>query len=128
MLVVPDCDCRRISLRLCSSTRKRMQAEQVISRQGVLIEITEVTEQVLVEFASAFCERRIALIRRRRCGKLKSAWAIRTGPQVERLFGYSVEEWRADPGFWRAHVHPDDLEQALLIDDAAYNAAAMPTR
>ena len=43
-------------------------------------------------------------------------------PQVERLFGYSVEEWRADPNFWRAHVHPDDLEEALRIDDAAYNA------
>ena len=43
-------------------------------------------------------------------------------PQVERLFGYTVEEWRADPGFWRAHVHPDDLQEALVIDDAAYHA------
>ena len=55
---------------------------------------------------------------------LRAAFAGRTflSPQVERLFGYSVEEWRADPGFWRAHVHPDDLEEALRIDDAAYNA------
>ena len=96
-------------------------AERVISRQGVLIEITEVTEQVLVE------------VRQRFLRLLETidgvVWEAEIGvgntflsPQVERLFGYSVEEWRADPGFWRAHVHPDDLAQALLIDDAAYNA------
>ncbi|MFY3384643.1 diguanylate cyclase domain-containing protein [Paracidovorax sp. MALMAid1276] len=96
-------------------------AERVISRQGVLIEITEVTEQVLVE------------IRQRFLRLLETidgvVWEAEIGvgntflsPQVERLFGYSVEEWRADPGFWRAHVHPDDLEEALRIDDGAYNA------
>ncbi len=96
-------------------------AERVISRQGVLIEVTEVTEQVLVE------------IRQRFLRLLETidgvVWEAEIGvgntflsPQVERLFGYSVEEWRADPGFWRAHVHPDDLAQALVIDDAAYNA------
>ena len=96
-------------------------AERVISRQGVLIEITEVTEQVLVE------------VRQRFLRLLETidgvVWEAEIGvgntflsPQVERLFGYSVEEWRADPGFWRSHVHPDDLEEALRIDDAAYNA------
>ncbi|PJI97586.1 PAS domain S-box-containing protein/diguanylate cyclase (GGDEF)-like protein [Acidovorax sp. 69] len=96
-------------------------ADRVISRQGVLIEITEVTEQVLVE------------IRQRFLRLLETidgvVWEAEIGvgntflsPQVERLFGYSVEEWRADPNFWRAHVHPDDLAQALVIDDAAYNA------
>jgi len=96
-------------------------AERVISRQGVLIEITEVTEQVLVE------------VRQRFLRLLETidgvVWEAEHGvgntflsPQVERLFGYSVEEWRSDPGFWRAHVHPDDLAEALVIDDAAYNA------
>lgn len=96
-------------------------ADRVISRQGVLIEITEVTEQVLVE------------VRQRFLRLLETidgvVWEAEIGvgntflsPQVERLFGYTVEEWRSDPGFWRAHVHPDDLEQALAIDDAAYNA------
>ncbi len=96
-------------------------AERVISRQGVLIEIADVTEQVLVE------------IRQRFLRLLETidgvVWEAEIGvgntflsPQVERLFGYSVEEWRADLGFWRAHVHPDDLEEALRIDDAAYNA------
>ena len=95
-------------------------AERVISRQGVLIEITEVTEQVLVEVRQRFL---------RLLETIDGVWEAEIGvgntflsPQVERLFGYSVEEWRADPGFWRAHVHPDDLEEALVIDDAAYNA------
>ena len=113
-----DADYRWVRLQFHPETDA---AERVISRQGVLIEITEVTEQVLVE------------IRQRFLRLLETidgvVWEAEIGvgntflsPQVERLFGYSVEEWRADPGFWRAHVHPDDLEEALVIDDAAYNA------
>lgn len=96
-------------------------AGRVISRQGVLIEVTEVTEQILVE------------VRQRFLRLLETidgvVWEAERGvgntflsPQVERLFGYSVEEWRSDPGFWRTHVHPDDLAEAVAIDDAAYNA------
>ena len=96
-------------------------ANHVISRQGVLIEITDITEQVLVE------------VRQRFLRLLETidgvVWEAERGvgntflsPQVERLFGYTVEEWRSDPKFWRAHVHPDDLTEAQAIDDAAYNA------
>ncbi len=96
-------------------------ADRVISRQGVLIEITEITEQVLME------------VRQRFLRLLETidgvVWEAELGvgntflsPQVERLFGYTVEEWRTDPNFWRAHVHPDDLPAALVIDDAAYHA------
>lgn len=95
-------------------------ADRVLSRQGVLIEITEVTEQVLE-------------VRQRFLRLLETidgvVWEAERGvgntflsPQVERLFGYTVEEWRADPGFWRSRVHPDDLQAALAIDAAAYNA------
>ncbi len=113
-----DADYRWVRLQFHPETDA---AERVISHQGVLIEITEVTEQVLVE------------VRQRFLRLLETidgvVWEAEIGvgntflsPQVERLFGYSVEEWRADPNFWRAHVHPDDLAQALVIDDAAYNA------
>ena len=113
-----DGDYRWVRLQLHPETDA---AERVISRQGVLIEITEVTEQVLVE------------VRQRFLRLLETidgvVWEAERGvgntflsPQVERLFGYTVEEWRADPGFWRAHVHPDDLAEALAIDDAAYDA------
>jgi diguanylate cyclase (GGDEF)-like protein/PAS domain S-box-containing protein len=95
--------------------------DRVLSRQGVLIEITEVTEQVLVE------------IRQRFLRLLETidgvVWEAERGvgntflsPQVERLFGFTVEEWRADPNFWRTHVHPDDFQAALEIDEAAYSA------
>ncbi len=117
-LCFADADYRWVRLQLHPETDA---AERVISRQGVLIEIAHVTEQVLVE------------IRQRFLRLLETidgvVWEAEIGvgntflsPQVERLFGYSVEEWRADPNFWRAHVHPDDLEEALRIDDAAYNA------
>ena len=96
-------------------------SQRVLSRQGVLIEITDVTEQVLVE------------VRQRFLRLLETidgvVWEAERGvgntflsPQVERLFGFTVEEWRADPGFWRSRVHPDDLEAALVIDNAAYDA------
>ncbi len=106
--------------------RLQMQPEsdaenRVVSRQGVLIEITEVTEQVLIE------------VRQRFLRLLETidgvVWEAELGvgntflsPQVERLFGYTVEEWRSHPSFWRTHVHPDDLAEAQAIDDAAYNA------
>ncbi|MGA0587607.1 PAS domain-containing protein [Dyella sp. KRB-257] len=96
-------------------------ADRVISRQGVLIEITEIGEQVLMEDRQRFL-RLLETID-------GVVWEAELGvgntflsPQVERLFGYAVEEWRADPGFWRAHVHPDDLPEALAIDEAAYHA------
>ncbi|MEF3081351.1 diguanylate cyclase [Luteimonas sp. SMYT11W] len=96
-------------------------ADRVISRQGVLIEVADVTEQVLVE------------VRQRFLRLLETidgvVWEAERGvgntflsPQVERLFGFTVEQWRADPGFWRSRVHPDDLEAALAIDNAAYDA------
>jgi PAS domain S-box-containing protein len=31
---------------------------------------------------------------------------------VERMLGYTVEEWLAEPNFWLRIVHPDDREQA----------------
>lgn len=96
-------------------------ADRVISRQGVLIELTEIGEQVLMDDRQRFLR-----LLERIDGVV---WEAELGigntflsPQVERLFGYAVEEWRADPGFWRAHVHPDDLPEALIIDDAAYHA------
>ncbi len=33
-------------------------------------------------------------------------------PYVERLLGYTSEEWHATPNFWLTIVHPDDKEEA----------------
>ncbi len=39
-------------------------------------------------------------------------------PQVERLFGHPVSAWH-EPGFWNAHVHPEDLPGAQHARDEA---------
>ncbi len=33
--------------------------------------------------------------------------------RAERLLGYPIERWRAEPTFWQDHVHPEDRERAL---------------
>ncbi len=33
--------------------------------------------------------------------------------QAERLLGYPTELWLADPGFWKAHLHPEDRDWDL---------------
>jgi len=38
--------------------------------------------------------------------------------QAERLLGYPVERWLNEPGFWLAHIHPDDREDAAALSDA----------
>src|SRR5690606_4686108 len=93
-------------------------SERVLNRQGVLIEITDVTEQVLVE------------VRQRFLRLLETidgvVWEAERGvgntflsPQVERLFGFTVEEWRADPGVWRARAPPGDPEGAGAVGKPA---------
>ncbi len=34
-------------------------------------------------------------------------------PQIASLLGYTPEEWMADPGRWRAHLHPEDRERVI---------------
>ncbi|MGR9053596.1 MAG: PAS domain S-box protein, partial [Gammaproteobacteria bacterium] len=31
---------------------------------------------------------------------------------LEAMSGFSISDWSSRPDFWRAHIHPDDLEQA----------------
>jgi PAS domain S-box-containing protein len=33
-------------------------------------------------------------------------------PQAERMLGYPLERWTAEPTFWKDHIHPDDREWA----------------
>ena len=37
-------------------------------------------------------------------------------PQVERVFGWTDDEWRWTPDFWLNRIHPDDLEAVLEVD------------
>lgn len=40
-------------------------------------------------------------------------------PQVETMFGYTVQEWTWTPEFWLDHVHPDDRGRVESIDAAS---------
>jgi PAS domain S-box-containing protein len=39
--------------------------------------------------------------------------AVYMSPQVEQIFGYTPQQWIADPELWQRGVHPDDLPAAL---------------
>jgi len=44
-------------------------------------------------------------------------------PQMERLLGFSLEEWKSDPESWRRQVHPEDRDQVLAeISDSIESA------
>jgi PAS domain S-box-containing protein len=34
-------------------------------------------------------------------------------PQAEQILGYPVDRWLSQPRFWRNHVHPEDLQNAV---------------
>jgi diguanylate cyclase (GGDEF)-like protein/PAS domain S-box-containing protein len=93
----------------------------VLSRCGVLSEIAASAEKAVVEVRQRFL-RLLETIDGVIWEAERGVGNTFLSAQVERLFGYTVTEWRADPNFWRAHVHPDDRAAALAIDDAAYNA------
>ena len=39
-------------------------------------------------------------------------------PQAEAILGYPIEDWYED-GFWEAHLHPDDRDEAVEFCRAA---------
>jgi PAS domain S-box-containing protein len=40
-------------------------------------------------------------------------------PQVQAIVGYTAEQWKAAPGFWKSHIHPEDLSSVLGINAEA---------
>jgi PAS domain S-box-containing protein len=46
---------------------------------------------------------------------------IYISPQVQRILGYSPEEWVADPGLWASLLHPDDRERRLAATRALFS-------
>jgi diguanylate cyclase (GGDEF)-like protein/PAS domain S-box-containing protein len=41
-------------------------------------------------------------------------------PQVEEILGYTVEEFKRDPGLWASLLHPDDRHRALEMESKDY--------
>jgi PAS domain S-box-containing protein len=46
-------------------------------------------------------------------------------PQIDRLVGYTAEEWLADPELFERLVHPDDLDEVVEARDAVDAAKGM---
>jgi PAS domain S-box-containing protein len=46
-------------------------------------------------------------------GRPTSPGVTYVSPQIERILGYTPEEWTSSPGFWATVVHPDDREWVL---------------
>ena len=45
-------------------------------------------------------------------------------PQVERILGYTPDQWRRTADFWKLHVHPDDLAGVIEINDRVNESGA----
>ena len=45
-------------------------------------------------------------------------------PQVERILGYTPDQWRRTADFWKLHVHPDDLAEVIEINDRVNESGA----
>ncbi len=56
-----------------------------------------------------------------------SASTLYISPQIERLIGYTADEWEHDPQLWPRLLHPDDREEALAAQ-ARHNQSGEPFR
>ncbi len=54
-----------------------------------------------------------------------SAPTLFISPQVERVLGYTVQEWLADPDLWPKILHPDDRERAIA-ENSRHNETGEP--
>lgn len=93
--------------------------------QGFLFDITTQKEN---EERIARAERRFratvehlpAVVYREPPGREPLSEELYVSPQVLQLFGYTPEEWRGNaPELWRGHLHPDDRDRVLALNDEA---------
>ncbi len=57
----------------------------------------------------------------------EQAASIYVSPQIERMLGYSQQEWLADPDLWPRIIHPDDRARALA-ENARHNETGRAVR
>src|SRR4051794_6065886 len=51
---------------------------------------------------------------------------IYVSPQIERMFGYSAQEWIDDPTLWARLVHPDDQERVFAAEARLVKGERLP--
>jgi diguanylate cyclase (GGDEF)-like protein/PAS domain S-box-containing protein len=47
-------------------------------------------------------------------------------PQLERILGFSLDQWLADPQLWRKQLHPDDRDRVVAELAHIYTPGAQP--
>ena len=87
--------------------------------QGIILNLRDVTESKLAEDALRQSETRFRTL----VEQLPAATYIAAldeasstlyqSPQIERIVGFTVEEWSAHPELWFQQIHPDDRERVL---------------
>ncbi len=55
----------------------------------------------------------------------ESSSTIYMSPRIERLVGYSIAEWEADPELWTKLLHPDDRDD-VISHSVMTNASGEP--
>jgi PAS domain S-box-containing protein len=87
--------------------------------QGVMVDITERMEaeerlNVAQERLQALIDHMPAAVYTQSLDADPAKFYV--SPQVERMFGYTPEEWRWTADFWISHIHPDDAARVDAED------------
>jgi len=91
--------------------------------QNVVVIITDVTEQVITQRALEDRTRQYHMLVERVPAVVylsamdASGTTLYISPQIERLLGYTPDEWLADPELWIKRLHPDDRDRVLAAFD-----------
>jgi PAS domain S-box-containing protein/putative nucleotidyltransferase with HDIG domain len=99
-----------------SSSHLIQEEGKAVGLTGVMVEITKLkqTEQALLEAEAKFhtlVEQIPAAVYTDAIDDGSST--VYFSPQIEKLTGYSPEEWIADPALWSNIIHPEDREMVL---------------
>jgi len=95
-----------------------MDASQSEDRRACRVVLTDITQSHQIALRLAESEQRLQGLVETVDGIVWEADAQTfqfsyVSPQAERLLGYPCQRWTNEPGFWRDHIHPDDVTWAV---------------